>query len=98
MKHFTQFIRKQFGRFAVEKLAQDKIVEYSHQLDKHFDLAKLEFVDGEGQAVTKQVPVVNNVTELVYDIHEKMNLDIHETFLKIGIDGGHGSLKVCPKH
>ena len=94
MRHFTQFIRKQFGRLSVEKHAQDKIVEYSHQLDDYFELVKLELIDKEGETVTRHVPVVNDATALVHHLHDKMGLDIHETFLKIGIDGGHGSLKV----
>ena len=45
MKHFTQFIWIKFGRVSVEKYAQDKIVDYSHQLDNYFELRKLEFLD-----------------------------------------------------
>ena len=98
MKHFTQFIRQQFGKLSVEKYAQNTIVEYSHQLDDYFDLVKLEFLDKEGQTVTRQVPVVKDATELVHCLHDKMGLDIRETFLKIGIDAGHGSLKVGHIH
>ena len=94
MKHFTQFIRQQFGKCSVEKYAQDKIVEYSHQLDGYFDLVKLNFLDKDGENVTRWVPVVNDPTKLVYALHDKMELDIQDTFLKIGIDAGHGSLKV----
>ena len=50
--------------------------------------------NSEGQNVTKVVPVVKDPTELVQFIHSKMDLDIQETFLKVGIDAGHGSLKV----
>ena len=95
MKSFTQFIRQKFGRFSVEKHAQENIVEYSHQLDEYFVLAELSFLDKEGNNVTRKVPVVKDPTELVYVLHDKMELDIRETFLKTGIDAGHGSLKVC---
>ena len=47
----------------------------------------------EGEQVTKLVPIVTDPTELVHYLHEKMDLDFHETFLQIGIDAGHGSLK-----
>ena len=95
MKHLTQFIRLHLGRISVEKYALEKIVDYSHQLDDYFELFELEFLDKEGQIVRKKVPIVNDPTKLVHCLHEKMGLDIRETFLKIGIDGGHGSLKVC---
>ena len=94
MKHLMQFIRKRFGRCSVEKHARDKLVEYSHQLDKFFDLVELNFLDKDGQTLTRKVPVVNDVEELLRTMHDKMELDIHDTFLKIGIDAGHGSLKV----
>ena len=38
--------------------------------------------------------VVKDPTDLVAHLHEEMDLDMHETILKIGIDGGRGSLKV----
>ena len=93
MKNFTQFIRLKFGRFSIEKHAEDKIVQYSHQLDEYFELAELTFLDKEGNNVTRKFPVVKDPTELVFALHDKMGLDIRETFLKIGIDAGHGSLK-----
>lgn len=33
-------------------------------------------------------------TDVVVHLHKQMDLDLHETILKIGIDGGRGSLKV----
>ena len=95
MRHLIEFIKLKFGRCSVEKYAKAKIVEYSHQLDKYFDLVQLQFLDKDGETVTRHVPVVNDATELVYALHEKMGLDIRDTFLKVGIDAGHGSLKVC---
>ena len=38
--------------------------------------------------------VVKDPNDFVARLHEEMGLDIHETILKIGIDGGRGSLKV----
>ena len=38
--------------------------------------------------------VVKDPTDLVNHLHSQMGLDIHETILKVGIDGGRGSLKV----
>ena len=94
MKNFTQFIRQHFGRLSVEKYAQNTCIQYSHQLDDYFELVKLDFLDSEGQSVTKEIPIVTDPIDLVHCLHDKMDLDIHETFLKVGIDAGHGSLKV----
>ena len=38
--------------------------------------------------------IVKDPTDLVLHLHAQMGLDIHDTILKIGIDGGRGSLKV----
>ena len=38
--------------------------------------------------------VVKDPTDLVQHLHAQMGLDIHDTILKVGIDGGRGSLKV----
>ena len=94
MKNLSKFIRKHFGKFSVEDYTEEKIADFSHQLDDHFELVELEFIDSNGSIVTKRVPVVNDPTDLVHCLHEKMGLDTNETFLKVGIDAGHGSLKV----
>ena len=41
--------------------------------------------------------MVKDPTDLVTHLHEQMDLDMHETILKVGIDGGRGSLKVILK-
>jgi hypothetical protein len=38
---------------------------------------------------------VKDITDLIYFVHEKRNLHLNDTVLKVGIDGGQGSLKVC---
>jgi hypothetical protein len=43
----------------------------------------------------RSVPVVKDVTDLIYFVHEKRNLHLNDSVLKIGIDGGQGSLKIC---
>ena len=39
--------------------------------------------------------VVKDSTELIYHVHEKHDLDIHDTNVKVGFDDGGGCLKVC---
>ena len=43
----------------------------------------------------RHAAVVKDPNDFVMHLHEQMGLDIHESILKIGIDGGRGSLKVC---
>ena len=94
MKNLTAFIRHHFGKLSVEKYANDTMFQHSHQLDEYFELVNLDFLDSDGQSVTKSVPIVTDPSGLINFLHKKMELDIHETYLKVGIDAGHGSLKV----
>ena len=39
--------------------------------------------------------MVNDTTETIYYLHEKLGLEIHDTSVKVGFDYGGECLKVC---
>ncbi|CAH0553241.1 unnamed protein product [Brassicogethes aeneus] len=79
----------------VEKQAIPKIQECSHVLDQYFDGMFLPNVElSKKQFGLSPFVYCNNLSQLVAYILDKRILD--ENFhLKIGIDGGAGSLKIC---
>ena len=46
-------------------------------------------------SVYSTLVVVKDSTEVIYHLHEKLGLEIHDTTIKVGFDYGGECLKVC---
>ena len=70
----------------------------THSLDEYFEAKDVEFIEKDNQVpqtVNRTLVVVTDVTEFIYHLHEKLELDVHDTTIKIGFDYGGECLKVC---
>ena len=96
MKTFQRYIRGTFGPKSVETYAQEKLVKVTHEMDDFFEAKDHEFVEIDNKVqktVTRTLVVVTDTTELIYNLHEKLNLDVHESTIKVGFDYGGECLK-----
>lgn len=99
METFQTFLRWTYGRDAVESYAQKKLVKMTHEMDDFFEATDQEFEEKEkddkvSKTVTRTLIVVKDSSEVIYHLHEKLNLDIHDSNIKLGFDDGGGCLKV----
>ena len=84
-------LRKEMDmRKVVEPGLKLTLHERQHQLDKFFEICRLEFQEGEEWAV-----VCNNVEQLIDDILRHRNITRESALIKIGADGGRGFFKIC---
>ena len=73
----------------------EKVVQLTHSEDIFFKNTRLPFINSKGKTIVRDVVFVRDLTEYLRRVHDKLGLDFAETHLKIGIDSGRGSLKVC---
>ena len=100
MEAFQKYIRGTFGRKSVEPYAQKKLVKMTHHMDEHFEATDEEFVDIENKqpkTIKRTLVVVSDASETIYDLHEELGLDIHDSSIKVGFDYGGECLKVSEK-
>lgn len=94
MRRLQHDIRQKFGTKAVEQGAVEKVRTMTHSDDQFFKLtyAKMSMSGKE----TKTCPVVHvrDVTDFIQYCHDRRNLAIQDTELKVGFDGGQNFLKV----
>ena len=72
-----------------------KVVQLTHSEDDFFKHSKMSFMNSKGQPLIRDVVIVCDLTNYVTRIHDNLGLDFSETLLKIGMDSGRGSFKVC---
>ena len=65
------------------------------QEEPFFESKTFLFHDSKGREIEKDVVIVKDIMVYLHHLHEKRGLSIQETVLKIGLDFGGGSLKVC---
>ena len=98
LKKEQQFIRGIFGRKSVEAHAGIKIAEATHEMDRFFDVKRMEFTEKDGKTfkkIERPVVYVKDITELICYVLKKNDMEEEKTMLKIGIDDGQGFLKIC---
>ena len=74
------------------------MVATTHSLDDLFVANDTEFIEKDNQVpntITRTLVVVSDVSEVIYHLHEKLDIDIRESTVKIGFDYGGDCLKVC---
>ena len=67
----------------------------THRLDPYFTTDSATFISNSGEPLEREFPCVSDINDFVSYVHEVKDLSFQETFLKVGIDGGGGFLKVC---
>lgn len=94
-------IRKDLGRSGVEACTSQSVKAKSHSLSEFYTSEKLEFEETVKVAnkkfvkhVHKDLIYVKDPTEFVNHVCDERNINIHDAVVRIGIDGGQGSLKV----
>jgi hypothetical protein len=94
-------IRKKFGQNSIIPNANHGIVEAGKKLDRFYDVKRisLELKKKVGKKIVtykedKDVVYVNDVNGLVQHVMKERSLDPAKTLVRIGLDGGGGSLKV----
>ena len=100
METFQKFIRGQFGPKSIEPNAQKKIAKMTHEMDDFFEAEDHEFVEIENKVpktIKRTLVVVKDSSELIYHMHEKLDLDIRDSTIKVGFDYGGECLKVGAK-
>ena len=89
------------GYLGVGSNSSKKIKERSHSLEEFYVTEKVEFTKKvkvgnkvNFQAVEKDLVYVNNISSLIFHICEQRSLDPLKSMVRVGIDGGGGSLKM----
>lgn len=95
-----QHIRKVSGsRKVIESSLKNKLYDQNHLLDEWFEIKTIDFVKIEQSNVTEQTPrtvvVCKDVQAFIHQVMIVRGIDESNVMLKIGLDGGHGSLKIC---
>ena len=101
MKKFQQYIRGEFGSKSVEARAHQKLVKITHEMDDHYEATDEEFIekeDGIPNTIERTLVVVKDSSEFIYHLHKKLDLDIHESQIKVGFDYGGECLKVSVRY
>ena len=94
---FQHYIRGQFGIDSVEPYINEKLAKFTHEMDDFYEATDQEFEEKDNnitKTITRTLVVVKDSSELIYHLHEKLDLDIHDTSLKLGFDDGGECLKV----
>ena len=93
-KKCTAFIRKKFGRNAVESSTdlslttkKNVFIENIHSVSFEMDISQ--------DKDMRSLVLCHDVEDLLYKILEFRNIDIYSHMVKIGIDGGQQFLKIC---
>ena len=100
MEKFQKYMRGTFGRKSVEPYAQKKLVKLTHEMDDFYEATDQEFVDIENKVpktINRTLIVVKDSSEVIYHMHEKVGLDIHDSSIKVGFDYGGECLKVSAR-
>ena len=96
MESMQTYIRGVFGRKSVEPYAQKKLVKMTHEMDEYYEVEDREFVEIENKVpkpILRTLVVVKEASEIIYDLHNKLDLDIHDSYMKVGFDYGGECLK-----
>ena len=70
----------------------------THDLDDFYEASNESFEESDNKVtkiVTRTLVVVKDSSETIYHLHDKLDLDIHDTTIKGGFDYGGECLKVC---
>lgn len=94
-------VRKDVGRSGVESKSSEKILSRSHSLNNYYTVEKVDFQETVKignkkicQIVSKDFVFVKDPTELVNHICHERSIHVQDALVRVGIDGGQGSLKV----
>lgn len=91
VKMMVSNFKKKFGKNCVEPGIAKTIFDKTHLLDSYFDVTERSF---DNETITHTLVYSHKLNDLVAFVLGYRNCD-DEFILKIGIDGGSGSLKVC---
>lgn len=91
----SKLVREVFGSSSIEPNAMKELRRQSFQEEHFFESQSFIFHDFKGAEIHQDVVVVKDLMEYLDHVHDKRGLSIHETVIKIGLDSGGGSLKVC---
>ena len=90
--------RKDLGRSGVESNSSKKIKEWSTALEEFYTVEKTEFIRKEGaknfETVEKDLVFVKDSSALNEHICSIRGLEQDKVLVRVGIDGGQGSLKI----
>ena len=93
--------RSDLGRSAVQSNSREKIHSMSTSLDLFYKTEKIEFEETvrvgnkkSKKLVTKDLTYVPDPTALILHLCDLRDLDVLKAIVRIGIDGGQGSLKI----
>ena len=87
------------GRGSIESNVKENLVQRDRKLEKFFEIKKLsvDVKDSKTKEIIKAdrtAVVCNDVDSLVKFIIDERGLAIHDTRVRLGLDGGKGSLKI----
>ena len=82
------------NRKAVEPGLAEALVESNRTLDDIFTTEEIHVVNKKDEEELKILVFCNDVEELVVHVMEHQELDKNQVDIKLGLDGGQGSLKV----
>lgn len=94
--------RKDLGRIGVEANSSKRVKEWSRALDEFYTVEKVEFttmkktfgVKNMEHTVLKDLVYVKDPESLIDHVCTSRGLELNKIIVRIGIDGGQGSLKV----
>ena len=93
-KKCTAFIRKKFGRNAVESSTDFSLSNKKNVFIENIQTVSFE-MDISQDKDMRSLVLCHDVEDLLYKILEFRNIDFYSHMVKIGIDGGQQFLKIC---
>lgn len=90
VRTFIANFRRKFGKNSVEPGIIEKIREATHTLDEYFEVSSIEINNG---TESKTLVFCNKLNQFLAFVLDYRSYE--DVVIKIGIDGGAGSLKVC---
>ena len=93
-KTCTQIIRSKLGKKIIEPNVDLGLSSEKEVFKDHFHYKSVN-MDIKENKENRTVILCHNVEEILWEIIKQRELDPHKHFVKIGIDGGQGFLKIC---